>query len=172
MPLLLSRFVGIDPGVSGGVAIIDADRDVYLLRPMPETGLELMILLRDAVLGFGITFRGALEHVSGWQGGNKKGDGTEHKSQGAPGSAMFEFGRSFGHCELALAAVNICEGTGYDLVRPQKWQKEFQLPKLDYSARKRYCRDLAQELFPDVKVTLATGDALLLAEYCRRKYTS
>lgn len=167
----MRRFIGIDPGVSGGIAIVDEERTLYLVRPMPETGLELLCLIKVAVGSNASVYRGVLEQVSGWQGGNKKEDGSDHKSQGAPGSAMFEFGRSFGHCELALAAADIHEGTGYDLVRPQKWQKEFNLPKLEYSDRKRYCRDLAQEMFPDVKVTLATADALLLAEYCRRRYT-
>lgn len=48
------------------------------------------------------------------------------KVGGIPGNganAMFNFGRGYGHLEMALLACRIPTET----VTPQKWQKEFQL---------------------------------------------
>ena len=67
-------------------------------------------------------------------------------------------------------------------MRPQAWQRSLGLTKIrddriwemsDAGASGRWKNRLksrAQELFPDIKVTLRTSDALLLAHYCKEKY--
>ena len=35
---------------------------------------------------------------------------------------------------------------------------------------KNRLKGMAQQLYPDLKVTLATADALLIATYCKRKH--
>ena len=62
---------------------------------------------------------------------------------------------------MALTAA----GIPFERVRPQQWQKSLGcLTKGDKNVTKRK----AQELFPMMKVTHATADALLIAEYGRR----
>ena len=62
-------------------------------------------------------------------------------------------------------------GIRWEYVTPQKWQREFGLilPKLSNTDKKNRHKAVAQQLFPDVKITHAIADALLIAEYCRRK---
>jgi hypothetical protein len=72
--------------------------------------------------------------------------------------SAFTFGNGFGHLEMALTAA----GIPFARIRPQVWQKELGcLTKGDKNVSKRK----AQELFPSMKVTHATADALLIAKY-------
>lgn len=159
-------YLGVDPGVGGGLALINEDGVVWL-RAMPDTEIELYEILRKETI-----CRAVIEKVSGWQGGNRRKGGGEAAHGGAPGSHMFTFGESYGICKGIMTAVGLIEGITRDTVAPQTWQKEFDIPKgMEYSARKRFCRDLAQEIYPGVKVTLKTADALLIATYCARRYS-
>jgi hypothetical protein len=64
-----------------------------------------------------------------------------------------------------LQAVLTALRVPYERVRPQAWQKAMGcLTKGDKNVSKRR----AQELFPSLKVTHATADALLIAEFNRR----
>ena len=61
----------------------------------------------------------------------------------------------------------------WQIVTPVQWQKPLGLTfpkKTPQTERKRKHKELAQHLFPGRKVTLATCDALLIAEYGRRLY--
>jgi hypothetical protein len=79
-------------------------------------------------------------------------------------SAAFSFGVEYGKWLGFL--------DGVELVTPQKWQFHYLkngyrelLEGVQGPARKRNLRTIAQELFPDVKVTLQNADALLIANY-------
>lgn len=76
-------------------------------------------------------------------------------------ASSFTFGRGFGVLIGALAALRI----RYEFVTPQTWQKAMGcMSKGD----KNVTKAAAQRLFPQVKVTHAIADALLIAEYGRR----
>jgi Holliday junction resolvasome RuvABC endonuclease subunit len=82
-------------------------------------------------------------------------------------SSTFKFGTSYGALLMALTAAYI----PFEMVTPQKWQRELGVLSrkgMTKTQHKNQLKAKAQELFPDLKVTLATADALLLAEYCRR----
>ena len=74
-------------------------------------------------------------------------------------SSSFKFGTNYGMWKGILASYNIpCTE-----VPPQTWMKEYQpLPKIK-TERKRMLKLIAQEKFPDNKVTLHTSDAALIA---------
>jgi len=75
--------------------------------------------------------------------------------------SAFTFGEGYGRLQMALTAL----GIPYERVRPAAWQKAIGcMTKGDKNVSKRK----AQELFPDLKVTHAIADALLIAEYNRR----
>ena len=83
-----------------------------------------------------------------------------------PGSAMFTFGRNFGF----LLGVLTCLSARIVLVRPQKWQSFLSLGTSDGNKTKwkNKLKAKAQNLYPDLDVTLAISDALLLLEYGRK----
>jgi len=120
---------------------------------MPETEGDILGVIRDTYREDATVDRVAyVEEVGGFIG------------RPQPGSAMFKFGRNFGF----ILGVLQCSGFRIELVRPQKWQKHFGLGgKKDSSTTewKNKLKSKAQQLFPSIKVTLKTSDALLILAY-------
>jgi hypothetical protein len=148
---LPSIVLGIDPGARGGIACWRRDEPM-IASPMPETEGDQIELLRELLITLddAVVF---LEQVGGFIG------------KGQPGSAMFKFGRSFGFTLGVLQTL----GVRVELVRPQKWQKPFGLgtasscaTRSEWKGKLRAC---AQRLYPKLKPTLATADAILILEY-------
>jgi len=136
--------IGIDPGLSGGVAFIP-DTGTPWAHKMPETDRDLIDLLRDSINLF--EARALIELV--------------HSSPQMGVKSAFTFGEGYGRLQMALTAL----GVPYERVRPAVWQKAMGcLTKGDKNVSKRK----AQELFPAIKITHAIADALLIAEYGRR----
>ena len=80
-------------------------------------------------------------------------------------TGMFKFGMNYGFLRGLLTAFDI----PFDEARPQKWQKAMGcMSKGD----KNVTKAKAQQLHPELKITHATADAILLAEYARAAYTS
>lgn len=81
-------------------------------------------------------------------------------------ASMFSLGHSFGTVCAVLAALKI----PFWLVTPQEWKKEFGLLKSEKDAS----RTMAIRLYPTVDLTLKKhhnkAEALLIAEYGRRRY--
>jgi crossover junction endodeoxyribonuclease RuvC len=140
-------FIGIDPGVGGGIAMVDEHGNVLRAERMPATERDVFDLLYAATCAYEHVLRATLEFVrSSPQMGVK---------------SAFTFGCGYGGLRMALCAT----GISYTEVTPSKWQGAMQCrSKGDKNVTKRR----AQELFPTVKVTHAVADALLLAEFCRR----
>lgn len=149
-------YIGVDPGASGG--IVELYPDLTAAFPMPVTERDICGLLSGAATGCANAFA-VIEKVSGYIG------------EGQPGSAMFKFGMSYGGLRMALIAA----GIPFEEVTPQAWQKALGIGKRDKAESrtqwKNRLKAKAQQLFPQVKVTLATADALLIALYCKRKHT-
>lgn len=140
--------IGIDPGQSGGIAVIEYTISTYsaLAVSMPDTESDVIaeILLAKRSAGPVIAY---LEQVNAMP------------KQGV--SSTFKFGLSYGFLRGALAALEIRR----NFVRPQVWQKALGcMSKGDKNVTKRK----AQEQFPDIKITHAIADSLLIAEYGRR----
>lgn len=88
-------------------------------------------------------------------------------------TSMFSFGRSYGFLRACLTAADIPWGE----VTPGVWQRSMGclLPKKagqkkgpTSTEKKNHNKGVAQRLFPDLRITRATADALLIAEYGRR----
>lgn len=147
----MKKYIGIDPGDHGGIAVLSADGSVVEVAKMPTTPMDLLdFLSRYKDDSFCI-----LERVGGMSGNG--------------GSAMFNFGKGYGHLQMALLALGIPTND----VTPNKWEKSFQLGssgKYGKTEWKNRLKAKAQQLFPSLgrKITLATCDALLIAEYGRR----
>ena len=137
--------VGIDPGKAGGIAIVNTMEAIA--HPMPETVGDLVDLLRECAAD-GCRFAYVERVASSPQMGVV---------------SAFTFGRGLGNIEAACQAL----GIGLEWVAPGVWQRAMGcLTKGDKNVSKRR----AQELFPALKVTHKTADALLIAQYGFRIY--
>lgn len=145
--------IGIDPGVNGAICACNGEK-TYIAK-MPVTPKDIYMYLEelkqrdeDCVC--------YLEDV---------GHGLPNQSS----SATAKFARHNGHLEMALIALRIRTIK----VTPQKWQRAYSntigkstgVPKNEW---KNKLKALAQDLFPDEKVTLGNADALLIMEYGKR----
>jgi crossover junction endodeoxyribonuclease RuvC len=142
----MSTIIGVDPGTNGGIAWITDGKPC--VEKMPDTLQDLWELIQDIYSDTFIrnisTIKAYLEQV--------------HSSPQMGVVSSFTFGNGFGHLEMALTAA----GIPFERVRPQVWQKAMGcMTKGDKNVSKRK----AQELFPSMKVTHATADALLIASY-------
>ena len=140
-------FIGIDPGASGGIATLDNRGSIVQLGSMPETDADIMLAI-NPLASFAV-----LEHV--WS------------SPGWGHVGAFKFGLSYGSLHMALSA----RGVPFEQVLPRTWQKLIGVsyPK-GVPRDKNITKAKAQQLFPGVKITHATADALLLAEFARRTF--
>ena len=155
--------IGIDPGKSGGIAWITDGKPC--VEKMPETLQDLWELIDGDICQNALEPRACKAyieavHVAPSFATSKEGKPNMHR-MGA--RSAFTFGQGFGHLEMALTAA----GIPFERVSPQRWQKAMCcLTKGDKNVSKRR----AHELFPSMKVTHATADALLIAEFGTRSH--
>ena len=79
---------------------------------------------------------------------------------------MWRFSQNTAYLEMALTAV----GLGFSQRTPRTWQAHFNLAKKKSETRdawKRRLKAMAWELYPELRATLSTADAILIAHYCR-----
>lgn len=143
-------FIGIDPGKDGAMAIVAPAETIVV--PFDR---DAYVAHLAAAKDFTRDIRCVVEHVGAMPG------------QGSV--SMFHFGENFGWIQGVLSAMKL----SYELVRPQKWKKEFSC-----TSDKNTSIQVAQRLFPcvDLRRTLRCTkphdgicEALLMAEYARRK---
>lgn len=142
-------YIGIDPGQSGGIASLVGDNTGTspACVKMPETEKDCFDALEKLQR---INFTAIFAVIESVHSMPKQGV-----------ASSFKFGRNYGFLRGCLIAL----GIPFEEVTPQKWQKA--LGCLSHGD-KNVTKARAQQLFPALKITHATADALLLAEYCRR----
>ncbi len=166
-------YVGVDPGASGGLArygpsFLSDSVTSYHHRhlPMPDTERDVWEWFEE-VASDARSQRWQVKAFIEKFGGYVGGDGFK-----ALGSAMFNFGWSYGLLRMALTAAEI----PFEEVTPQRWQRSMGVTPRDNkggeskTAFKNRLKQLAQQLYPQDKVTHATADAILICEFCRRKH--
>ncbi len=148
------NILAIDPGASGGLVELYPDGKAVAHAMMDDPDLrDFIASFSQAAKQDGVRAVAYMELVGGYVGGN-----------GAPGSAMFNFGNGYGYIR-GLLASNLLET---HLVRPQTWQAGIPgLKGQEKPDRKRALKQHAARLFPSLKVTLLTADALCIAAYAR-----
>ena len=136
------NIMGIDPGWSGGVAVVGDTNLAVGFNNMTEMDILHTINIYRSYAD--ICY---VEKV--------------HSMPAQGVASVFKFGHNYGFvraCVLSLEMVMID-------VTPQKWQGALGcLTKGD----KNVTKARAQQWFPKIKVTHAVADALLIAEYGRR----
>jgi len=133
--------------MSGGLAYLGASG--IILNSMPTTDQDISILVMDRLAISDVCY---IEKVGGYVGG-----------KGAPGSAMFNFGRNVGFLLGLIASSK----TRLIEVPPQRWQKTLQCGvKATYGTGwKGHLKQIAQQRHPRQVITLKTADALLILEH-------
>lgn len=143
---MIRAYLGCDPGLGGGLAIISQASAVPTTYKMPETERDLFDLVYSLRTWEDLPVIAAVEKV--------------HSSPQMGVTSAFTFGMGYGALRMALIGA----GIPFRDVRPQEWQK-----KLGCLTRgdKNVSKAMAQQLFPAVKFTHATADAALIAEWLR-----
>ena len=147
--------LGIDPGTSGGLAVIYYGADVIAWKFSDTTLRDQWEGISDITNTTHHHIRATIEHV--------------HSMPKQGVASTFKFGKSYGNLEAFLTAAEI----PFERVTPSVWQREFGLIAKKgetKTAKKNRHKALAQEMFPSVKVTHAVADALLIAEWGRRHH--
>lgn len=135
--------LGIDPGKSGGFAVItETDAVVFAFDKM--TPRDIVLTLKEYIPNITVAY---IEQVSAFPG------------QGV--CSVFTFGQNYGWWQGVLTAL----GIPIERVSPLKWQTYM---KCRTGGNKNVSKARAQEIFPEKKITHAIADALLIAEYGRR----
>lgn len=139
--------LAVDPGVSGGMALL-RDGEVTLRKFTTED--EFVDYVRN-MRGEG---EAVVEHVPKYIGNQMMA------------SHSFTLGYNVGFEVGTIKSHNI----PVSLVRPQKWQGGIPgLKGVTGTKRKRLLKEHAIRLYPGLKVTLATADALLILNHYMKK---
>jgi len=159
-------FIGIDPGsLSGGLVSISDEGEIIAADVMPDTLRDIWLWFKQQAAFTYSRIFAVLEKV--------------HSMPNQGVASSFTFGTNFGHLQMALTAANI----PFELCLPRNWQKGLEIaPKAKAEDKRAFKFRLlanAQQLFPAFELwsqpktkikQLAIADALLMAEYCRRKF--
>jgi len=148
--------IAIDPGASGGFAVRYPDGKIELMA-MPEHDvdrIDFIKTIKARSLLETAPIQAVMEKVGGFVRGNP-----------APGSAMFNFGHGVGVLRGAILTLEI----PLIEVHPQNWQKALAVGKhTSKPQHKRALKAKATELYPSLKPTLSTCDALLILDWAIR----
>ncbi len=143
-------YIGVDPGANGGLVAIS---DEITATKMPATERDIWDWFSER--------------------NNRPSVAVIEKVHSMPKqgvSSTFKFGMNYGFLRACLIAANI----PFEEITPQKWQKGLGIVPASKTESKTQWKNRlkqhAQQLFPQIKVTLATADALLIATYCKRKH--
>jgi crossover junction endodeoxyribonuclease RuvC len=145
-------YIGIDPGQSGGVALL-MDKDSI---GGPQAIAEKWTSEADM-----------RDYLRKWWSSTLMPDGIValiervHAFPGQGVASTFRFGQNYGFWRGLLCALRI----PYEEVSPGVWQGALGCRS---GGDKNVTKTKAAQLFPQIKVTHAIADALLIAEYCRR----
>ncbi len=156
--------IGIDPGLSGGIAILENNKvkSLFDMPVMPEgkknkrqlNSAQLAKLIKDSIKDKS-EVSVIVEQVNAMPG------------QGV--TSMFNFGQTFGAIKGVCAAI----GLPIFFVRPSKWKKHFEL----INSSKDASRTKAIEMYPSLSNELSKkkdvnkSDAILIARfYCETRF--
>tara|TARA_Y100000310_G_scaffold231857_1_gene234580 strand:- start:2157 stop:2636 length:480 start_codon:yes stop_codon:yes gene_type:complete len=142
-------YIGIDPGKSGAICVIEDD----FIRAFPcPDNIQDMALIFAMAISVNET-KAVVAYIEKVWARPTDGKGS-----------IWKFAENYGTWKGIAGAYE----TDLKEVSPQMWIKYFETPKMMKSARKRYLRDKARSMYPELKkVTLKTADAILIATYAK-----
>ena len=147
----LTKYIGIDPGKSGGIAVIEGNHVEVKKCPASVQDMAFLfaLILQETPPSHTLVM---IEKV--WA---RPHDGR---------ASVFTFAGNYGQWQGIIASHEITP----HYVTPQVWMRAVGCPKkLKKQDRKNYLKALAKERYPHIKkkMTLATADAMLVADYAK-----
>ena len=169
-------YIGIDPGLSGGVAIIVGT--TVKLYPFMKLLTSGFIDLMQGVLGYGSEVKCILEKVSAFPAAVEDttpcpqcGTGVHTMKMIRGATSTWTFAQNYGEIIGVLRAL----GVPFEERPPKAWQGLVFMKKdrgESQSSWKGRLKDKGRQLYPNVVgLTLPVADALLIAHFCRAYYT-
>jgi hypothetical protein len=153
----MRTIIAIDPGASGGIATLMDYSEKAWAVPMPDTEGDILHTIRAAFEGSIVQPVAFIEENTGYAGVK------------IPSHTMHKLGRNTGFILGVLAGL----GIRTEMVGPKKWQATFGIGSKSGCASKTEWKNKlkakAQQLYPHIKVTLSTADALLILDYARKQ---
>ena len=147
----LTKFIGIDPGKGGGIAVLTKGGNEVKKCPDTVHDMSLMFAL---MVGNTPASQVLVMLEKVWA---RPHDGR---------SSIFTFAQNYGRWEGIVASHEIIP----HYVTPQVWMKAIGCPpKLKKQVRKNYLKQLSKDKYPKIakKLTLKTADAMLIADYAK-----
>lgn len=138
--------LGIDPGKSGGMALMTEPRLLFSFKNKTEQ--EIAEYFREIAARPNV--KAYIEKV--------------HSAPGQGVVSMFTFGQNYGMLRGFLTAFKI----PFEEITPNEWQRGLRIPPRNgktYNEHKKSLRQIAGQLYPNVKTNAETADALLIAHY-------
>ena len=168
--------IAIDPGASGGIASYNNGITVAVKMPDTDSGkVEYLRTLKGIAADEKV--RCIMEKVSGYIGGRMvdkqmvcpkcRSIFSYQEKQADPGSFMFTFGDGFGLLKGTILSL----GFRYEEYTPIQWMNMAGIRKEKGETKnswKNRLKDRAQKLYPEIKVTLSTADALIILDVAKR----
>ena len=148
------KYIGIDPGVSGGLTVIDEEGDIEAVK-CPKKVVDMAATFLSAI---GDTAPEDVKFLMerGWARPNNAS------------SRAFTYGVNYGQWLGVASSHEIKMNTAI----PSEWIRWIGCPKsLKSVVRKRWLKDKAKECYPELKkITLKTSDAILITKYAKEEY--
>jgi len=149
-------YIGIDPGINGGVAVLDTYGKLLMLEEYSQCKTLTLFWSIDQTINLDIY----VEKV-----GSRPKDSAK---------SAFTFGENYGYYKGIINSLILKSIAGRNInlidTNSQTWERAMKCERAaSYKQRKINCLERAKEIFPDFKtVNLNTCDALLIAEYGRQ----
>ena len=148
------KYIGIDPGISGGLAVIDLRGHMKAYK-CPSSSDDMAVLFQMCI---GRTAPSKVKLLM-------------ERVWARPTNAVraaFSYGTNYGQWLGIAASHEIKMNTAI----PVEWIRWVGCPKsLKKDVRKRWLKERARELYPKInKLTLATSDAILITHYAQKEF--
>jgi crossover junction endodeoxyribonuclease RuvC len=164
----ISNYIGIDPGKSGAVALIEYQHGRKISVDATDTPILPAAKGKKSIYDPA----GMVRLLKRWSGPDTHVFIEQvHSMPGQGVSSTFDFGKGFGMWLGILAALQI----PHTIMTPQRWKKAM---LADMTQDKNASRARAAQLFPEAAELFAKvkddgrAEALLMAEYGRRQLTA
>ena len=152
MPKSHFKYIGIDPGKSGGITMIHG-KDIKTYKCPQRT--EDMAILFSLLIGDTSSYDAKVLMERVWARPNN-----------AVRSA-FAYGVNYGQWMGIVA----CHELPLQTCLPTDWIRYYECSKdLEYQERKRWLKEKAKSLYPNLNVTLMTADSILIADYAMKEH--
>jgi len=148
----MEGIIAIDPGAGGALAFITDASDFSEAYKCPSTTREMFAVYNHCISTCyidGLKPTVIIEKVWAFP--------TDARSN------AFNFGVNYGKWLGIIASSNLEP----ILITPKKWQEAYQPLSKDKPSRKRELKQIASEMFPEIRVTLYNCDALLIGAWAK-----